>query len=311
MSDRRSSNPQQWPPVAGAILLLALVSVAGAQELIPAAYTPAPSGINLVSVTAAHNSGDISFDPALPVEDASARISLASLSYARTLSVARRSANITVILPYVVGDLEGIYLGEQTYVERSGLGDAVLRVGVNLLGAPAMTPAQFQSYRARTLIGASLTLGAPTGQYDSSKVINIGTNRWAFKPQLGLVQVVGRWAFDCYVGGAFFTTNTDFYGGSTREQDPILSTQAHVRYAFSRRVWAAFDANYWRGGRTTVNGNANDDEQSNSRVGLTVSTRLGRNHNLRLAYSRGAITRIGGDFDSIGVSYGFSWMGKR
>ena len=118
-------------------------------------------------------------------------------------------------------------------------------------------------------------------------------------------------AFDVYVGGWFYTTNTDFYGGKIREQDPILSTQAHVRYAFSRRVWAAFDVNYWRGGQTTVDGVTNDDEQRNSRVGLTVSTRLGGAHTMRLAVSRGAVTRIGGDFNSIGLSYGFSWTRRR
>ncbi len=308
MFDRKSLLPDRRHLVVAATLALVLIpAAAGAQELIPAAYTPAPVGINLVTVTTMLNSGDMSFDPALPVEDASAEIFSSSLSYARTLSVAGRSATITAIVPWVVGDLQGIYIGEYTSVERSGLGDATLRMGLNLLGGPAMTPKQFGSYRPRTLLGASLTVRAPTGQYDSSKLINIGTNRWGFKPEIGVVQVVGRWAFDVYVGGWFYTTNTDFYDGKIREQDPILSTQAHVRYRFSRQVWAAFDVNYWRGGQTTVDGVTNDDHQSNSRVGLTVSTRFGRHHSVRFATSKGAITRIGGDFDSYGISYGFSW----
>jgi hypothetical protein len=158
------------------------------------------------------------------------------------------------------------------------------------------------------MIGASLSVIAPTGEYDSSKLINIGTNRWAFKPEIGVVHVMGRWALDAYVGGSFFTDNTDFYGGSTREQDPIFSTQLHVRYLFKPGLWGAVDGNFWRGGQSTVDGSANDDEQRNSRVGLTLSKSLGRSHSLRVAASRGAITRIGGDFTSIGVSYGYSWI---
>jgi len=205
----------------GVILTLAVMPVElSAQELVPAAYTPAPYGINFLSVSAVYNSGDLAFDPAGPIEDASAKIFASTLGYARTLNVAGRSANVGVIVPYVLGDLEGIYLGEQAYAERSGLGDLAFRCAVNLFGAPAMSPKEFSTYRARTLIGASLVVKAPTGQYDSSKLINIGTNRWAFKPEIGVVRVMGRWAIDAYVGGWFFTDDADFFGGMKREQDP-------------------------------------------------------------------------------------------
>ena len=195
-------------------------------------------------------------------------------SYARTLNIAGRSANVGVIVPYVLGDLEGLYLGEPASAERSGIGDMAFRGAINLYGGPAMSPKGVQHLRPRTLIGTSLIVKAPTGQYDSSKLINIGTNRWAFKPEIGIVHVMGRWAIDAYVGGWFFTDNTDFFGGLTREQDPILSTQFHVRYLFKPGLWAAIDGNFWNGGQTTVNGAVNDDEQRNSRVGLTVSIKL-------------------------------------
>jgi len=291
-------------------LLGGLAFSSSAQELVPAAYTPAPYGINFLSVAAVYNSGDLAFDAAGPIEDASAKILASTLGYARTLNVAGRSANLGVIVPYVLGDLEGIYLGEQAYAERSGLGDLGFRCAVNLLGAPAMSPKEFSTFRPRTLIGASLVVRAPTGQYDSSKLINIGANRWGFKPEVGIVHVMGRWALDAYLGGWFFTDNSDFFGGLTRKQDPMISTQFHVRYLIKPGLWAAIDGNFWRGGQTTVNGVVNDDKQHNSRVGATVSIRLGRSQSLRVAASRGAITRIGGDFSSIGVSYGYSWVGK-
>ncbi len=279
-----------------------------AQELVPAAYTPAPFGVNLVSLGTAYNSGDLSFDPAGPISDANGRISVSTITYARTFNLAGRSANIGVAMPYLRGHLEGLYIGEPAFADRSGIGDVGVRSTVNLYGAPAMSPHEFSTYRARTLIGASLSISAPTGQYNSAKLINIGTNRWAVKPELGFVRVMGRWAVDAYVAASFFTDNTDFFGGLTREQEPIVSTQAHLRHSFSPKVWAALDGNFWWGGRTTVNGVANDDVQRNSRVGLTLVTRVGRGHSLRIAASTGAITRIGGDFNSIGASYSYSWM---
>jgi hypothetical protein len=302
----------RWVGAAFGLLLIgASATSASAQELVPAAYTPAPYGVNLVSLASMYNTGDLAFDPSGPIEEADAKILGTSLSYFRTLSIAGRSATLGVIVPYVLGDLKGLYLGEPASAERSGIGDVALRGGINLYGGRAMNLREFSTYRPRTLIGTSLTIKGPTGQYDSSKLINIGTNRWSVKPEIGIVQVIGRWAIDAYVGAWFYTDNTDFLGGMTREQDPIFSTQAHVRYLIKPGLWAAIDGNFWKGGQTTIDGAVSDDEQRNSRVGLTVSMRLGRSHSLRFAASVGAITRIGGDFNSVGVSYGYSWMKKR
>lgn len=305
------SNREWWLlAVAIGVTFLVTIPPAGAQELVPAAYTPAPYGVNLVQIASAYNSGDLAFAPSIPIEEASGNITHTALNYTRTLRVAGRSANISVILPYVVGHLEGLYLGDPAFADRSGLGDLGFRCAVNLFGAPAMSPREFQAYRAHTLIGASLYVTAPTGQYDPSKLINIGTNRWAVKPEFAVVHVMGRLAIDAYLGGWFYTDNTDFFDGKARAQDPIFSTQFHVRYLFKPGLWAALDANFWRGGQSTVDGVVNDDLQNNSRVGATVSMRIGRHQSLRIAVSRGAYTRIGGDFDSIGVAYGYSWVGK-
>jgi len=289
-------------------LSLCLPGMGVSQELVPAAYTPAPVGINLVTVAGGYSSGDVSFDPSLPVEEASARIHAWSFGYGRTFGLLGRAANLTVITPYLVGDLEGVYIGEQTSVERSGPADALIRFGVNLFGAPAMDRASFSNFRPGTLIGTSLLIRAPTGEYDPTKLINLGANRWGVKPEIGLVHMVGKWAFDAYLGGWFFTDNTDFYGGQTRRQDPILSTQAHVRYRVNQEFWTALNGNFWHGGRTRVEGVANDDLQSNSRVGLTVAWQMAPQHGLRLVASRGAFTRIGGAFTSVGLSYSYTWM---
>ena len=292
------------------VLLVVGGTAVGAQELIPAAYTPAPHGVNFVGLAATANSGDLAFDPSGPIDDADADIVVSTFTYARTLNLFKRSATAAVILPYVVGDLEGLYLGEPAAVNRSGTGDLVMRLGVNLLGGPAMSPREFAAYKPKTMLGASLTVIAPTGQYDSSRLINIGTNRWGFKPEIGAVHVMGKWAIDAYIGAWFYTANSEFYGGVTRKQDPIYSGQAHLRYLLRRGLWAALDANYWYGGKATINGQSGDDLQRNSRVGLTVSWNVAKRHNLRFAASRGAFTRIGGAFNSFGLSYGYSWAKK-
>jgi len=292
------------------VVSLIVAGVAHAQELIPAAYTPAPVGINFIGLAATSNHGDLAFDPAGPIQEADADIVASSLSYARTLGILKRSATVTVILPYVVGDIEGLYLGEPASANRSGVGDLVLRFGTNLYGAPAMSFPEFAAYKPRTMVGASMIVRAPTGQYDSSRLINIGANRWGFKPEVGVVHVMGKWAIDAYVGTWFFTTNSDFYGGTTRKQDPILSTQFHLRYVFRRGLWAALDANYWHGGEATIDGSGSDDLQNNSRIGLTVSWQVWKQHNIRFAASRGAFTRIGGDFTSVGLAYGYTWAKK-
>jgi len=290
-----------------------MVSVGGAfaQELIPAAYVPAPVGINLVSLAVANNRGEISFDPSGPIDDASGEILISTLSYGRTLGLFGRAASVTVVMPYVVGNLEGRYLGEPADARRSGTADAVARLGINLYGAPAMSPEEFATNRMKTLLGASVTISAPTGQYDPNRLINIGTNRWSVKTQLAVVRAVGKWSFDGYAGVTLFSTNTDFAGGVDREQDPIYSSQFHVRYLFRSDLWGAADANFWYGGRTTVDGVQSDDLQANSRVGLTLLWRVAPKHSLRFAVSRGALTRVGGDFVSFGVSYGYNWRTAR
>ena len=112
------------------------------------------------------------------------------------------------------------------------------------------------------------------------------------------------WTFEGYFGVWLFTANDAFYPGSSeRTQDPITATQAHVSYETERHFWAAFDATWYRGGSSALNGVPKNDLASNTRVGLTVSLPIGRRHSAKLSYSTGATTRLGTDFDTIGVSW--------
>lgn len=310
---RRPVNLRRARRPAVGLLASCLIGLAGpavAQQLDPGAYAPAPVGINVLVVSHTLQGGDLSFDPSGPIEDASATINATTVGYVRSLGPWGRSANVSVALPYLLGDLEGLYLKTFQQVHRSGLGDAQVRFSVNLAGAPAMTPRQFVDYRPHLVVGASVIVVAPTGQYSGSKLINIGTNRWSFKPEIAVTRTAGPWRAEVYVGVWLFTDNHDFAGGRTREQDPILSAQFHLTRTFRRGLWAAFNANFYTGGRTTIDGTHNLDLQRNSRVGVTLALPLGRAQALKIAYSRGAYTTIGADFHSLGVSYTYAWVGR-
>jgi hypothetical protein len=152
-------------------------------------------------------------------------------------------------------------------------------------------------------------VATPTGQYDSSRVISFGANRWAFKPELGYSSILGSWIFEAALGVWLFTENDDFFGGAVQRQDPIGSIQAHLSYNFENRTWLALNLNYYNGGRTTLNGIDRFDLQRNSRVGLTYSAPLTRRQSLKLAASTGAFTQIGADFDVVTLAWQFMWSG--
>jgi len=278
-----------------------------AQELEPGAYWPIPTGLKIVTVVNSVNWGDLAFDPSAPIDEASATINTTALSFTRAFSLAGRSANAGVAVPVVAGHLEGRYLGQSVEAGRFGLGDPRLRFAVNLYGAPAMTPKEFASYRQATILGVSVTMAPPLGQYDSTKLVNLGTHRWSVKPELGLSRAFGRWVVEAMAGVWLFTDNTDFFGGRTRTQDRIVATQVHVTYRFKRSMWLAADANYFTGGQTTIDGTQNLDLQRNSRIGATFSSALDRHQAIRMSVSEGAYTTIGADFILVAVGYNYAW----
>jgi Putative MetA-pathway of phenol degradation len=290
-----------------AVLSGAIAPVFG-QDLEPRAYSPNPTGANFAVVTYGHSTGDVVLDTSLPIRDVEAQINSGSVAYSRTLAIGGRSASAALALPYVWGTVEGEVGEELREIRRSGLADLRLRLAVNVLGGTALAPREFAARRPRTTLGASLVFVAPTGQYDPSKLINLGSNRWSFKPELGLSHPRGKWVFELYSGVWLFTDNADFFGGSLREQQPIGTLQAHVGYTFKPRLWAAADATFYKGGRTTVDGVRNDDLQENSRFGLTLSVPLGRRHSVKAAWASGFTTRIGGDFQTLTLAWQYLWF---
>ena len=294
----------------GLSLGAALGPPAAAQELEPRAYSPSPVGLNFALSAYTYSSGGVVFDPSLPVTDVTAHIHSFVVGYGRTFGLFGRQGLVTVGVPYAFGDMEGNVSQVATRITRSGLADLRTKFSVNLYGNPAQTPKEFaQSRHDSILVGMSLTIAAPTGQYDSARLINLGTNRWAFKPELGVSFPWKGFNFDAYAGVVFFTQNPDFYpGGLPRQQDPLGTVQLHVSYTFRPGLWFAVDGTWYGGGASSVNGGPKSSRLSNTRIGGTLSLPLSRNQSVKLAYSRGASVRVGSDFDSVGASWQIRWF---
>jgi hypothetical protein len=281
-----------------------------AQELDPRAYQPGPVGVNALTLAYTHSAGDILFEPSFPAKDVEASLHFGGAGFYRSLNFFGRFANITVAVPYAAGHLSGTVEGIPAEIYRSGLGDIRTRFAVNLKGTPALSLPEFIKHRSRTNIGVSFIVSAPTGQYNPRKVINIGQNRWAFKPEVGLSKIYRKWQMDAYGGVWFFSENNNFLGGS-QQQNPIGSFQFHLTYNLRPGFWLGLNTNFYTGGRTIVNGIPGTIRQNNSRIGSTVAVPVAKGQFLKFAVSRGVITTRGGNFNSFGVSYNYLWGGQR
>jgi hypothetical protein len=144
------------------------------------------------------------------------------------------------------------------------------RLSVNLYGAPALTLAEFAGYKQDVIVGASLQVGVPWGQYDDTRVVNIGMNRWLFKPEIGISEASGPWTLELTAGATFFTDNSDFYGGSTRAAGPYLFVPGSCDLQLPLGHLGIVDATYFTGGRTTIDGVRGNDFQQNWRLGANT-----------------------------------------
>ena len=294
---------------AAALLLLLLPAHAPAAEIEPRAYVNTPVGVNFLLAGYSYTDGGLSTVASSPIKDAKLQMHTGILAYARSLDVWGKSGKIDVILPY--SQLSGSARVGSQVLERnvSGLNDPRFRFSVNFYGAPALSIQEFANYRQDLIIGASIQVSAPLGQYDENRLVNLGNNRWFVKPDIGVSKAWGRLVTELSAGVYVFSDNDHFYGGKTLEQDPVFSPQIHVTYNFERGIWAALSYTYDYGGRTTTNGFRNDDLQQNSRLGATLAFPVNRNNSIKLYASNGLHTTVGTNFDLFGILWQFRWGG--
>jgi len=291
----------------GIIATSLLVASADAQEAEPRAYSNTPVGLNFLIAGYVYSQGKTAFDPSLPIADAKFRAHSEALAYVRALDIGGKSAKFDVILPYSNFSASALVAGQPHEREMSGLGDPRFRFSINLFGAPALSVKEFSNYHQDLIVGVSVQASAPLGQYDNRKLLNLGNNRWSFRPELGVSKAWGPWTVEIAPSVTIFTDNTDFFNGSTFAQAPVYVLRGHAIYNFPSGMWMSLDGTFFTGGRTTVNGVRGDNEQTNTRVGLTLALPVDRHNSIKFNASTGITTRTGSEFSAVGIAWQQRW----
>jgi hypothetical protein len=290
------------------IIAVALQGVAArAQELEPRSYTNTPIGLNFLLAGNVYSDGKIAFDPSSAIVDAKFKTNTGFLAYSRSLDVFGNSAKFDVVLPYSSFSARGLVSGQPRERDVSGFNDPRFRFTINFFGAPALSIKEFANYHQDLIIGASVQVSAPLGQYDDSKLLNIGNNRWSFKTELGISKALGPWTLEITPSVIFYTDDTDFFNGNTFAQAPFYVVQGHVIYNFQSGAWLSLDGTFFTGGRTTLNGIKADNMQTNTRAGLTLALPVDRYNSLKIYASTGTLTRTGSEFSAVGVAWQYRW----
>ena len=235
----------------------------------------------------------------IPIENALGDIHAIAAGYSRSIGLAGMATRFDVVVPFVSGDWEGVVEREYRTTSRTGFGDPTVRLVLGILGAPALTREEYARFRPKTVLGATLRIGIPLGQYDSSRLINLGSNRWTFSPQVGLSQFLGKFVIEAYAGAWFFTQTTDFLLGSVLSQDPLYTFQVHFGYRFKRGLWVAASTRQSLGGETSIDGGGRLAYESNNRIGITFAVPLGSRLTLQHVGTTGVTSTAGNDYDTV------------
>ena len=289
-------------------LFLYYSSVIWAVDMEPRRWSHLPVDSNIFGAAAVHTNTDISFDPVLKIEDGDAEADTVITSYLHSFNLLGKTARLDFRLPYQHIEWKGKLDGQDRKVNREGLGDPLIRLSVNFLGAPALKGEAFRSYRSdhksNTVVGAALGIVVPLGQYKKDKLLNIGQNRYIIRPQLGLVHTRNSWSYEVTGTLNFFTDNNDFWGGNKREQKVLSSLQTHVVHTFKNRMWGSLSAAYDWGGETKINGIDKDDKRENLFFAVSTGLPLSRTSSIKFAYVGGRTQKdLGTDSDHFILAY--------
>ncbi|MGD8981759.1 MAG: transporter [Desulfobacterales bacterium] len=282
------------------------------QELEPRRWSHLPTGKNFAGGGYVYAEANILFDPVLRIENVEMEMHTWAIKYIRTFELFQKSARVDVTQGYQEGRWTGLVDGVPSSIKRSGLSDSVLRFAINLYGAPPLEGKEFAAYRAKvdveTIVGMALVVQLPTGDYMDDKLINLGTNRFTFRPQFGVLHNRGKWSMELTGAVWLYTDNDDFFNGNKLEQDPYYTIQTHLIYTFRPGFWTAASAGYGYGGESTVSGVEKNDRRENLAWALSFGFPITRQLGVKVIYlSTRTQESIGQDTDSIGGAFSIFW----
>lgn len=302
-----------WPrnaPLVGLLCICLGLGAVGsvAQEFEPRTYSIAPPGVNFIAIAYGYSSGNVFLDPALPIEGLDGNVHLMMARYTRTLQIFGQSAKIKLAMPWSSGEWQGLVEGEPGLRNDQGMGDSRVKLELNFARGADLDPQDRRRRESKTIVGTSLQVVVPTGDYDNTELINLGSNRWTFRPESGLSYAVNRkWTLEAGVSAWLFTDNTGFLEGLTLSQDVLYVAKFHAIRAIRPGFWWALGAGWGDGGRTSVDGVPRQTIQKNWRFGGTIAYPVTPRQGVILALNSGHTRKAGNDFDSVAVSYQFAW----
>ncbi|MGJ8672662.1 transporter [Rubritalea sp.] len=283
-----------------------------AQELTPRRWSHLPVDTNITGIGYAHTKADIFLDPVLQVEDLELELQTVAIRYIRTFDFLGKSSRFELGQGYQDGMYRGILKGEEASVYRQGLTDTVLRFSSILYGAPPLKGKAFAEYRksvyqSDTMVGAAVILQLPTGAYSEDQLINIGSNRFTIRPQVGITHQCKKFTYEASASAWIYTDNDDFWQGSELQQDPFWAFQTHVIYTHQPGVWVSSSIGYGIGGQSEINGNNKDDAGENLAFSLAAGYSFTRQFGAKIAYV-GTRTQTDKSFDSNTLAAGLSYV---
>jgi hypothetical protein len=276
-----------------------------AQDLEPRRWTQMPTGLNFAGIGIGHTEGDIFFDPVLLVEEATFDMEAVSLGYVRSFGVLGKSARFDLSLPYRAGRWEGTVDGEFVHFRRRGLADPRFRFSMLLYGGPAETPEEFtKSKKYNTVVGAAVAVNMPLGEYSSERLINLGSNRWVVRPQLGVTHTRGKWTGELTGSVYLYGDNNEFWMDTKLESDPLWAMQAHLIYTIKPGLWASLSTAYGMGGEAKVDSVAKNNLSGNWLSALSIGIPIDRRQGIKITLLRGRTQKpTGVDVDSLILGY--------
>lgn len=278
--------------IAAAMLATAVLGAQPAQAQVPARfYWKTLSGANAVPVIFNSLSGNANpFDPAHVVQaGTSFDATMALTGYAHTFTLLDRSAMAAVILPMGNISASGTVAGRSSSQTSSGFGDPMLEFVFNLIGPKAQNGIpDVLRYEPGFSLDILADLALPIGEYDSSKTVNLGQNRWYGRLGLPMVWQIGAWVpgrrttLEVLPAVWLFGTNDDF-AGRTLKTDPMYQIDAHLTRDLTANLWGALDLVWYRGGGSTIDG-VSAGKLDNVGFGLTLGYAVNENLSMTVGY---------------------------
>jgi hypothetical protein len=158
----------------------------------------------------------------------------------------------------------------------SGLADLILAMTIWFVNDPAN----------KQWFGITPYIYVPTGDYDSSRPLNLGANRWGARAEIGYIKGWGDWVMDIG-GGVEAYTNNNRYGASngTLKQDPVYDIQAKLTYDFTKSAYFGLEYSFIVGGKTQVDDGPKSDEPQAQTLKFTSGFWFGSVYQLQAGYN--------------------------